>query len=498
MAPVKIKKGMKLIQTKQIGNIKQAEILFNKALKDRPKFFQAYLLYSAKYIDIGLYDKANIKLTQYDQLKGKTFEYNILKGKLHEARGLYNQALTSYNQALKQKPEDFKAINRIGQLYMKLNKIQTAKEIYSKYSEKHANNLDAQYRLMQIFIRLKDIEKAENKFAEILHKNNKYINAEVVTELGQFYINMSTKTVKAAKQQFLNRANVVLQLVVSKHKKYAPAYYEIARLEMKRHGLVTARRALEKAVHYDKEQPQYYTLLGKIYYQQKDIKNAIINYKKAIKTDFNYMPSHYYLAHLSYYDQKNYGKAEKEYSQTKILYNSSSDNDKDGLDINEMNYNLARLKYKKGDYDEALRIWSDFYQNYPDNPAFLLGTGNAYLHIQRYDLAKKQFQNGIDKLKSLMQEKEIVEPDRNFDQALYKQLSAMYNNLGLSFHFLHNDKKALVNLWQSIEAIKTIGYFNENEKANVNIQLILHPTKNSDGRLLVDESVPYDYKLPEY
>ncbi|MDD5067637.1 MAG: hypothetical protein PHF84_11390, partial [bacterium] len=108
-----------------------------------------------------------------------------------------------------------------------------------------------------------------------------------------------------------------------------------------------------------------------------------------------------------------------------------------------------------------------------NDPSVNLALANTYLQSGKYDLAISEYLDGVDYFRERYGEyprinlynKEMVEA--------MKLLSALYNNLGVGYININDEKKALVYFWKAVEAAKKLGFSNENPYARANIQYVL-------------------------
>ena len=348
----------------------------------------------------------------------------------------------------------------------------------------------------------------------------KYVDREIATGFGRLYIDIASKMSydkslvvpphnagafqalspevrDFVRDEMLDKAQNILSKVLKKNYNYAPAYFQTARLNLERRDLFTAERALLRALKYDRKRPEYNDLLGQVYAKRKLPDQAIKYFQDAIDVDYQYLPAHYHMAKLSYYDARNIPKALEEYQITRELLPGAPADQVVGIDSDELYYNLGWLEYQNSNYDEALSLWNNVLTgDLTVNPNLNFAAGNAYYSIGRYELAIQKFTAAVASYREMAKAKGAVEPGQDFDRNLWRDLSSVYNNLGVSFYLAGDQNRALQNLWKSVESIKTLGFFNENEQANINRAYLLHPpAKNVSGLLELNDDIPMDYRL---
>jgi tetratricopeptide (TPR) repeat protein len=515
--------GEKLIQTKNEENINLAEKKFLQALKVRPRFFDAYLRYADSYIANEYTEQASEKLKVYRDLKGENFEWLMATGRLLRSEGRLDgndSASTFFERARRKDPASFEALDGLANIDFLAGRVDKSRTLYAEYVKKHPRHVQAQFRLLEILVSQENTLGAEQKWREILRLKNKNLDPAITTAFARLYIdksipferNRSTKTIPVpflstkytnvtpafVRDEYRIRAYNVLQRVLRKYPHFAPAWFQQARLALLRRNLFSAKRSIDMAVKNDAMKPEYHTLLGEILRRQELPEQALKAFRDAIDADPEYLLSHYFLANLIYETEPdNNGGARSEYLQTYELLPSAPPEQRVEVDEEMVYYRLGWLSYNASDYEDAVRMWTLYFKYNELNPAVNLCRGTAHFNLGNYDLAIQDLEAAVSSYRALTAETKIVEPNKPYDQELYRDLSAAYNNLGISYAVIGKTRPALLNLYQSIESIKTLGFFNENEQANVNLQLVLHPTRDSVSQLIPVEQLPRDHILSE-
>ncbi|GEM_PF-5701233 len=498
-----ISKGVSLIESRDVEKIDKAEINFDEALKIRNKYHEAFLKYGRAYLSIDAYSRAQSKFLSYKEFKGADFDFNLGMGDLRLAQEQFKEALLFFENASQQKKDSFEAQDGMGRSYFAMEDLQKSRHVYEQYLKKNPKNVTAQYRILRVFIKQDNLEEIENKYEEILLMKSKKIDPLVVTELGRYYINkakIEPKTRAISKRlDFMGKATTVLKSVTSKHQKYAPGFFQLSRLRYEKNELFLAEQAIEHALKLDSTKAEYHDLLGRVYLKRKVYDKAYANFENAVQKNSDYIVAHYNIANLNFYHASNDLKALDSYQVVKSLIPESKEDDLSDIDINEVNYNIGYLKHHlNDDYMGTLESLAEFGKSFPDKPAYLILTADTYYKMGQYALARKHYEAAVGALTSIIAEGKSINPRKERDRAIHKTLSSVYNNLGMTWYQLGNNEIALKYLWSAVESIKTIGFFNENEAANVNLNLILHPPyKSLEGHLLFDNNIPRYYDFPD-
>ncbi|MEI6087544.1 MAG: tetratricopeptide repeat protein [Bacteroidota bacterium] len=192
--------------------------------------------------------------------------------------------------------------------------------------------------------------------------------------------------------------------------------------------------------------------LGDIFYNNKDYKSAIINFK-AYLFDDEPINDYYFKAGFSMNQLKNFDEA-IEYLEK---YEPKR-NDEIGKKFAEIGY----ANYLLEDMDKAIEAYKKSLEALPDNGTTLRALGNIYYdNTNESDKALKYFELAIEK-------------DEKNSKALYKKLATIY----LSDE-RHNDdaikmlKKAIVYDARDVEIRQSLGYvyYLKNDYSNALIQL---------------------------
>ncbi len=307
------------------------------------------------------------------------------------------------------------------------------------------------------------MEEVEREHYQVLKNAKGYYDLDRLTELAQFYINYDPHNY-SKREDYFNKAEDTLQRILKKDNKYSEAYYQYARLYRIRQDLSRAELNIERAIK-NKPSEKYYNFLGEVFLLENKLNLAIEQFDEAITINPLYAQSYYNLGNINYYDLGNYQEAKRLYE---LAVNDLSDK------YYDLDYNLGWIYYNEMDYQNANRFFIKSREILNKNESAInLSIGNTYLKLGKYDLAISEYLDGIDYFreeygdypKINLANKDMVEN--------MKLLSAIYNNLGMSYVMEENEKKGLVYFWKSVESAKKLGFSNENPYARANIQYIL-------------------------
>ncbi len=466
-----IKEGIKLIYTDDIMNFDKAEKNFKKALSIKKKFYNAYIKYGDAYFKVKRLRRAYNKYVGVLKLKEDFIPAYFKLGELFRYEGKYKEAIKTFKKILNYDKNNIKALDKIARIYYyDLKDPQKAKKVYKDIIKNDPENIYAHYGLLSIYILDDDLENVEKEHYQVLKNSSKYIDLKRLTELARYYINYNTKGDYALRDDLLLKAEDTLKRILEKNPKYSEAYYEYARLQYKRKDVNNAILKVKEAIKYNNEVAKYHNFLGELYVDKKNFNLAIDEFNRAIEIDDNFAKAHYNLGNINYYGLENYDKALDEY-----LYAARQLKD----EIIELDYNLGWIYYNKNDYIDADK-WFNKAQEIEtnDNPVIRYAKGNTYLLSKLYKNAIDEYKEAVDYFKSKYGEFPKINKENEDEVNDMEILSAIYNNLGVSYIYLNNETRALVYLWKAVESAKKIDYNNENAPARINIQYIFNSKKN--------------------
>ena len=186
------------------------------------------------------------------------------------------------------------------------------------------------------------------------------------------------------------------------------AYYQMAQVVINNGDLKNGKLFTEKALGIDPDNIWYLTMLGGLYYQEKDIDSAIIYYEKVLKLFPEKENIELTLGNL-YSEAKKYDEAnsifesfDKKYginetstlSSIKNLLAESKFDEAMNKTLNllkeypdELMYNgiLADIYRSKGDKEKAIEVYNRLLEKTPDNPQVQLSLCDFLLTEKSYD-----------------------------------------------------------------------------------------------------------------
>jgi hypothetical protein len=268
-----------------------------------------------------------------------------------------------------------------------------------------------------------------------------------------------------------------------------------------------------------------YNGLGEIYARGESFENvakAIRYFRRAIDPDagpqsekatFNaeVPEATFSLAQLYYYRVKDYQNALKLYKAYETAYKESRFRNVNGSPyppyVNDLYYNLGYLYYNEMQnngrqvLDQALAYWSKLESLLPDNPHVQMAIGNTLLHKGAYESALGRFIYLAEVYDRLVEGLGEIKPWQDYDRRILGEAAAVYNNLGVAYQMLSEQRQidnyqrnSLVALYKAGEYADLLG----EDRGNIqyNIYYIIHPdVVRSDMKINDDLSDTYRFSV---
>ena len=337
---------------------------------------------------------------------------------------------------------------------------------------------------------------------------NKALNVEdkkMFNELENLFNSYEKADSNSEKQAVLAKALPISEKVISSGKNNPKAHFFMSRDDYNNRRYNDAIDELNKSIALE-DNYLYYHELGKLRYMSKDYEGAIKAFKKACQLNANFAPSRYNLGlslvkvnkidqGLSCYKQAvainpNYVQAHlgmaRLYKQVRY-YNDAIKSYKKAIEIDPKNIparmDLGVIYNERGDFDEAIDVYNDALQ--------YLSEGEMQTII-KYNLSIALFHKG-DYDKALAVAKESYDEKDYLKDASSK--SNVVYNYGLIYETIGKTDEA-IDLYK-----EAISIYKSHIKAKVNLSVIYMKQENPDMeeifRLLNEAYVvaPFNYEV---
>lgn len=276
-------------------------------------------------------------------------------GNLHEAESIYRQVLkiestSAVEQDLLNKIHHL-IITDLGNVLQKQGKLSEAVESYQQALKLKPDCVEAHYNLGNVLKQQRKLEQAAESYRQALKLNPNYVQAH--NNLGNVL-----KT-----QGKLEEAVQVYQQALKLNPSYAHVYNNLGNIFQEQGKSEEAVQSYQQALRINPDFAEVHNNLGKVFKEQKKIEEAVQAYRQAIKLNPNFPHVHYNLGNAL----KSQGKLEeavKFYQQT-LKINPNFDEAKFGICITQLPIIYSsneEILLRRNNYQQHLQKLADSYK----------------------------------------------------------------------------------------------------------------------------------------
>jgi tetratricopeptide (TPR) repeat protein len=343
----------------QKGNYQQALVLLKK---QQPLTFEVLDKTASIYQTIGNDTKA-IELYKKALLIDNKKALKVKLGQAYNSAGLISEAITIYEEIIKKDSSNLLVVQSLGKLYLAKNKAKQAEKIYSYLKEKDSINPNYSYQLAESYEKQKKYFKMGQSYLDAFNKDTLHLNS--IYGLAKFFkelrykdstmlfidkglkidsTNLNFLQLKANELYFTKNFNEAIHYLnkldslnfksVNTYEMFGMCYYNLEKLDLaeenfkkalkleynnpkilyrlaslayEKKDVKQAKMYLTMSLIYAKPdiEKQHY-LLGVIFKEENDLKQALVNFEKAYQNNFKNYKSLFELAVTSdaYYKDK--------------------------------------------------------------------------------------------------------------------------------------------------------------------------------------------------
>ncbi|MBI3599395.1 MAG: tetratricopeptide repeat protein [Nitrospinae bacterium] len=228
-----------------------------------------------KYYDGGMYKEAISTYEDALKMTPKSARIRHAIGEVYEKMGMDDKAIAYYEEAYKINPQYIKVHQSMGDMYLKKGDTDKAMESIERAAKISPNNPQRQAQLGKIYLAKGEVEKADKAFKTAVNVDPK--NAGLRTDIGEAYLK-SGHDEKAA-ESFKGSLNVVENIHV----------YNRLGIALRRKGKhLEAIEEYKKAIRLDPKDEAVYYNMGRAYLEVKKKIEAVSAFKKALEIDPNF------------------------------------------------------------------------------------------------------------------------------------------------------------------------------------------------------------------
>jgi tetratricopeptide (TPR) repeat protein len=519
---------------------------FSRSLK---KLNDAYAIAPANIdtlLNLGFFYKKVPDAFYNDEVKDnlKKMYYAKAPPAVERIRSKYDVAIDFYLKAKTVNPKNITALVGIGDVYFIQGQYLKAREYYESILKVDPDSVAGYSGLMNLFIERDDLPDLLTIYVELREKDLlPEVPLPLLGKLSEYFMSKSAKgdknvriehgvtsvRVKDEKDNLFPAVRTVLAAMHKTDSDYPPLYLHYAKFAMQQNNLVQVKGYLEQAIEHAEERGDKYfgaeTMLGEYYYTTKDPAKAYEYFKKALVSALSpaaFTQEEFYsetestgrtkamMANVFYY---NFDKVTSRFGDSadeadleeeapdkdadrmvnyEIAMKKYEDALNDGFESPELHYNLGRIYYLKGLYENSVSQWLNLYEDFTSSPELIFALGNAFYHLNNTESAKAEFQKLINVYEDEASTLTKVIPSRRDHKVMIASLAASYNNLGAVYLKKGSETKSTICFWKAIEYAHKLG--EESEFSRLNLARV--SKKKGDSRQpVLDENIPFSVDI---
>ena len=346
-----------------LGKLKDAELLYRKAIELNPNYAVAYLNLGSILRDLGNLQEAELSTRKAIELKPDYAEAHYNLGNLLRDLGNLQEAEFSYREAIEIKPNYADAYSNLGSIMRDLGNLQDAELSTRKAIQLNPHFADAHFNLGNI---LKDLGKLKD--AEVSTRKAIELNPDLAIA----YSNLGNILRDLGK---LKDAEVSTRKAIQLNPHFADAYSNLGNILIDLGKLKDAEVSTRKAIQLNPDLAIAYSNLGNILIDLGKLQDAELSLCKAIELNPDLASAFYSLSKLKL-SNENLIWRDQLFSK-KILNNQ--------LEKDQVNIYFARanILHKESNFKESskyLESANNLKQNLnPSNIKYLLNKSKKLL-----------------------------------------------------------------------------------------------------------------------
>jgi pilus assembly protein FimV len=475
----------------------------------------------------------------FRRIKGRVRDLFYREAKLPERVSQLDIAIDFYKRVLTLKPDNITALFGIGNAYMYQGQFFKARQYYENILRVDRDSVVGYAGLLNLFIE-------RDNFPEVLsiHSDLRYkdmlpeVPSSLLAKLSAYYLGkkktdssnirvdygIQSSKIKDLSDNPYPAVRSVLDALMEKDPNYPPLYLHHARLSRANNNLKLMEEYLKTAM---KKEPNYFGalhLLGEYHYMVKEPVEAYRFFKQALiahrsppeftNDDFYYETesvgkTYAMIGNIFYYffdkvkyrfgdelEDEEVNQEIEKLANYRIAREKYEIAIKEGYRSHELFYNLGRIYYMKGiyeDYEKAIKNWLNLYEDFAMRPELMYALGNAFYHLNNLEASKGEYLKLISLFEHDAEMITKVVPNKLEHVRIFQTLSLTYNNLGAVYQRQNNEVKSSISYWKAIDYAKRVD--RENEFARVNLARSFKVRKDNIMPI-IDENIPSS--IPDY
>ncbi|WP_413161120.1 tetratricopeptide repeat protein [Capilliphycus salinus ALCB114379] len=425
-----------------LKNWQQSIEFYQKAIEIDPSLPWVYIGLGDAFKAIEKVSEAILYYQKTLEIDPNNISVHLKLGNLFKEQGNFSEAAACYEKIIEIDPQDSRPYERLGNLYRSLEHSTKAIDYYELAIARNPNNFYWHMDVGNCFFQLKKLTEAIHHYQRALEINPQ--NPNSYRRIGDAYqekynfseaINFYQKGLEISPLDFWLTINLGDSLTkigkfseaISYYKtaieidsKHFTGYSKWALAEANLGHIETAVEIYQNAILAEPNNPDFYCYFAgfQINYL-KASKAALINYKTALKIDYQHFPS--------LMGQGNLLLGLGRFNEAKTFFDRLIEN---FPDKSQAFLNWARIGQRCQDYALALERWEQVLKRFPDNLQAHVGKGSTLIELGRFEEAKiiftdisKQFPDSYEGLCGLCQ---VAERSQQWELALEEWEKVIY------------------------------------------------------------------------
>jgi tetratricopeptide (TPR) repeat protein len=357
----------------QNKNPAQATAAFEQAVSANPNYTEAILALGDLNLRSG---KPQVVVAAMEDLVKKRpnlWQARLLLANAYQALNRPEDAVATLREQIKVTPQSTDAYFLLGQILDQQKKGDDAREAFEKAAQLAPDNPSLINQLVTYDLAAKRYDVAMQRVQQQLQKNPNAVVPHFME--GRIY----------AAQQDWPRAEVALQKAIELDANFAPAYNLLISIYLDTDKLPQALSQLQAGLAKDPNNQEALLVMAGVYDQMEDYAKARDTYEKLLTLDPDSADALNNLADL-YSEQFN--QLDKAYELARKARNLEPDDE-------SIADTLGWIVYKRGDYEQALKLLQQSAGKLPDEPEVQFHLGMTNYMMGRADAARSAFEQAL-------------------------------------------------------------------------------------------------------
>jgi len=353
----------------QDNNAAQAALVLNQALAANPDYAEGVLLLGEINLRNGNAQQVVTSMLGLLKQRPKLVQAQVILAQAYQSLGRLDDAAAIFREQIKVSPQSSQAYLSLGLVLRQQSKIDEARKAFESAQQLAPNGLLAVSHLIDLDIQSKDYDTALRRVHEQLQKTPDSPDAHFFE--GKVY----------AAQGNWDGAEAALLKALELNPNSSNASHLLFSTYLAANRLPQAIALLESGLSRSPDDPRALTALAMIYERMNDFPKAREAYEKALSAKPDSVPALNNLAYL--------------YGERFDLLDKAHDHAQKARALQPADAGIADtlgwILYKKGDYQQALKLLQESARKLPENPEIQFHLGMASYMMGQMDSARAAF-----------------------------------------------------------------------------------------------------------